>query len=75
MKKPAEPTPVTIACGCMKTIEDDAVITEPQYGFFANLTLLFGVTAAPKRVDWQCLKCGKTIASSDDPATIKSFTH
>ncbi|MCC6622446.1 MAG: hypothetical protein IT385_14375 [Deltaproteobacteria bacterium] len=75
MTKPSEPTPVTIACGCKRTLEDDAVITEPQYGFFANLTLLFGVTAAPKRVDWKCLACGKVIASSDDGDTIRKFTH
>ena len=59
----------------MKTRDDDAVVSEPVYGFFANLTLLFGVTAAPRRIDWKCLKCGKVITSSDDPAVIKQFTH
>lgn len=71
----SSPTPVTIACGCNKTVEDESVITEPQYGFFANLTLLFGVTAAPKRIDYRCLQCGKVIASTEDAAQIRLHTH
>jgi len=72
---PTQPTPVTVECGCNKTLEDEAVITEPVYGFLANLTLLFGVTAAPRRVDFRCLACGKTVASASDPETIRRFTH
>jgi len=72
---PKKPTPVTVECGCLKTFEDEAVISEPAYGFFANLTLLFGITAAPRRVDFRCLTCGKTIGSVDDPETIRRFTH
>jgi hypothetical protein len=71
----SSPTPVTVACGCNKTPQDDSVITEPQYGFLANLTLLFGVTAAPKRIDFRCLDCGKVIGSTDDAAQIKRHTH
>ena len=68
------PTPVTVACGCNKTIRDDTVMQEPRYGFFANMTLLFGITAAPKRVDYICLTCGKTIAASTDPASLQKLT-
>lgn len=70
-----QPTPVTIACGCNRTLEDGAIVSEPAYGFWANMTLLFGVTAAPRRIDYRCLKCGKVVASADDPKTIKEFTH
>lgn len=72
---PKRATPVTVDCGCNKTLDDETVISEPSYGFFANLTLLFGVTAAPRRIDFRCLTCGKTIASADDPETIRRFTH
>ncbi len=71
----SEPTPATIACGCHKTPLDESVITEPQYSFFANLTLLFGVTAAPKRIDYRCLECGKVIHTTEDPAQIRRHTH
>jgi hypothetical protein len=70
-----EPTPATIACGCNKTIHDETVLQEPHYGFFANMFLLFGVTAAPKRVDYICLTCNKTIASTADSASLRKATH
>ena len=72
---PTQPTPVTIACGCNKTLADGAIVSEPAYGFWANMTLLFGVTAAPRRIDYKCVQCGKTVASSSDPKTIRDFTH
>ncbi|MBL8788531.1 MAG: hypothetical protein JNJ59_26790 [Deltaproteobacteria bacterium] len=68
-------TPVTIACGCGKKLGDSAIIEEPRYGFFGDLTLLFGVTAAPKRIDYRCVKCGKVVHSASDAQTIKQFTH
>lgn len=70
-----QPTPVTIACGCNRTLNDGAIVSEPKYGFMANMTLLFGITAAPKRIDFRCVQCGKTVATSSDPATIKAHTH
>jgi hypothetical protein len=69
------PTEVTRACGCNRTLRDPSVISEPRYGFWATATLLFGVTAAPRAVDFQCLKCRKIIASVTDAATIRRFTH
>jgi hypothetical protein len=69
------PTEVTRACGCNRTLRDPSVISEPRYGFWATATLLFGVTAAPRAVDFQCLKCRKVIASVTDAATIRRFTH
>jgi len=72
---PTQPTPVTIACGCKKAPSDGAIISEPAYGFWANMTLLFGITAAPRRIDYKCVQCGKTVASSSDPQTIRDFTH
>ncbi len=70
-----DPTPVTIACGCLRGLRDPAVISEPRYGFWATATLLFGVTAPPRAVDFQCLKCRKVIASVTDAATIRRFTQ
>lgn len=70
-----QPTPVTIACGCKRTLDDAAIVSEPKYGFVANLTLLWGVTAAPKRIDFRCVQCGKVVASSSDPAALKASTH
>ena len=70
-----KPTEVTIACGCNRTLEDPSIVSEPNYGFFANLTLLFGVTAAPRRIDYRCLKCGKIVAVDDDPQALQRSTH
>jgi|GEM_PF-1921395 len=72
---PDGPTPFTIACGCMRSIHDASVISEPRYSWWATATLLFGVTAPPKAVDFQCLKCRKVIASFNDAATIRRHTH
>jgi hypothetical protein len=69
------PTPVTIACGCRRTLRDPSVISEPRYSVWATATLLFGITAAPKAVDFQCLKCRKVIATATDAATIRRFTQ
>jgi len=69
------PTPVTIACGCRRTLRDPSVISEPRYSIWATATLLFGITAAPKAVDFQCLKCHKVIATATDAATIRRFTQ
>jgi hypothetical protein len=70
-----EPTPVTIACGCKRTLSDGAIVSEPSYGFFANLTLLFGVTASPRRIDYRCVQCGKVVWATSDPQAIKDATH
>lgn len=72
---PNRPTPVTEDCGCLRTPTDDRVLQEPVYGFFANLTLLFGVTASPRRIDYRCLACGKLIGSSSDPEALRRNTH
>lgn len=70
-----QPTEVTIACGCRRTPSDERVLQEPQYGFFANLTLLFGVTAAPRSIDFRCLACGKVIGSTTDAESLRRNTH
>lgn len=72
---PHKPTEVTVACGCNRTPSDERILQEPSYGFFANLTLLFGVTAAPRSIDFRCLACGKVIGSSSDPELIRKNTH
>jgi hypothetical protein len=72
---PNKPTEVTIACGCNRTPSDERVLQEPNYGFFANLTLLFGVTAAPRAIDFRCLACGKHIGSTSDPELLRKNTH
>lgn len=69
-----QPTPVTIACGCNRTLNDGAIVSDPKYGFMANMTLLFGITAAPKRIDFRCVQCGKTVATTTDPSMIKQNT-
>ncbi|MFO0749839.1 MAG: hypothetical protein U1F43_29840 [Myxococcota bacterium] len=70
-----QPTDVTIACGCKRTLRDNAITTEPRYGFWRSMTLLFGVTAAPQRIDYVCMACGKTAASTRDVDVIKKHTH
>lgn len=69
------PTPVTIACGCRRGLDDASVISEPRYSWWATATLLFGVTAPPKAVDFQCLKCRKVIATATDRETIRRYTQ
>ncbi len=68
------PTPVTIACGCRRGRKDPSVIAEPRYSWWATATLLFGVTAPPKSLEYQCLKCRKVIAVETDAETIRRHT-
>ena len=68
------PTPVTIACGCRRGRKDPSVIAEPRYSWWATATLLFGVTAPPKSLEYQCLKCRKVIAVETDSETIRRHT-
>lgn len=70
-----QPTDVTLACGCKRTLRDNAIHIEPRYGFWRSATLLFGVTAGPKRLDYVCMACGKTVAATSDPALLRQHTH
>jgi len=70
-KPQAQPTPVTIACGCNYTIESPEVVAEPQYTLMGTLTLIWGVTARPKAIHYRCAKCGKNIHTARDDKTIR----
>ncbi len=74
-KPAAQPTPVTVACGCNYTVESREVVAEARYGILGYCTLMFGVTARPKRIDFQCIKCGKLIHQAHDSATILEHTN
>lgn len=71
----AQPTPVTIACGCNYTCQSPEIVPEPRYTLMGTLTLIWGVTARPKAIDYRCAKCGKTIHSARDEKTIREFIH
>ena len=72
----AKPTEVTIACGCNRTRDSGSVYAEPRYSMMGLFTLTFvGVTAKPKRVDYVCSQCGKTIDSSRDPKVLRDATQ
>jgi len=62
-------------CGVRRALTDPAVSAEPRYGFWRSMTLLFGVTAGPKRIDYVCMSCGTVIASSSDAALLRANTH
>jgi len=66
-----EPTPITQACGCNFTIASPQVVAEPRYSAMGTLTLVWGVTARPKAIDFRCTKCGKTIHTARDEQTIR----
>lgn len=70
----AEPTPVTRACGCNATIESPTVVADPRYTLMGTLTLIWGVTAQPKAIDFRCTKCGKTIHTARDAQTLRAHT-
>ncbi len=72
-----KPGPELKKCGCgkVRTLDDGAIISDPAYGFWANLTLLWGVTAAPRRIDYRCVQCGQVVGSTNDPQALRSFTH
>lgn len=62
-------------CRCGHSWDHGAVMPTPRYGFWRSLTLFYGVTAHPQRVDYVCTRCGQTVRKTSDPAVLKSFTH
>lgn len=67
----AQPTPVTVACGCNLTIDSPEVVPDPRYTLMGTLTLIWGVTARPKAIDFRCSRCGKNIHTARDEKTIR----
>jgi len=74
-ERKAEPTPVTTACGCNLTIWSPEVVAEPRFTVMGTLTLIWGVTARPKAIDFRCTRCGKTIHTARDEKTIREHIN
>ena len=70
-----EPTPVTRACGCNLTVASPTVVAEPRYTLMGTLTLIWGITARPKAIDFRCTKCGKCIHVARDEQTIREHMN
>lgn len=62
------------ACRCGHTIASPAVVPEPRYSVLGTLTLIYGVTAKPKAIDYRCTRCGVVIHSARDERTIREHT-
>ncbi|MCB9728495.1 MAG: hypothetical protein H6746_08460 [Deltaproteobacteria bacterium] len=57
-------------CRCGYAKGDGMVVEEPRYSFGGTLALLFGITARPIAVRYQCRKCGQVLEESTDPAVL-----
>ena len=63
-------------CRCGHTFDAKPVIPRPRYSILGQISLIvIGVTVSPKRVDYVCSRCGETIHSARDQATLREFTN
>ena len=60
-------------CRCGHTWDHKSVVPTPRYGFWRSMTLFYGVTARPRRIDYVCVRCGQTVKSTTDPALLRDF--
>lgn len=67
--------PDGLSCDCSGRARSDMLSPEPRFGFWRSMTLLFGVTAAPMRIDYVCMACGKTVGSSRDADVLRKHTQ
>ncbi|MEZ4266783.1 MAG: hypothetical protein R3F39_10425 [Myxococcota bacterium] len=57
-------------CGCGYAKGDGMIAEEPRYSFSGTMALLFGITARPVSLRYQCRKCGQVLEESTDPALL-----
>lgn len=60
-------------CRCGHHRDHPAVVAKPSYGFWAWLALLNGISGQPKKITWQCRRCGDVLGETRDPRKLSSF--
>ena len=58
-------------CRCGHDRAHHMVSAKPDYGFWSWLLLLSGASGTPKKLTWQCRRCGEVIATSRDPEVLR----
>ncbi|MGM0574577.1 MAG: hypothetical protein ACQEXJ_02415 [Myxococcota bacterium] len=59
-------------CRCGYAIGDGMIAEEPRYSLGGTLALLFGITARPVELVFECRKCGEVLARTSDPAKLRA---
>ena len=67
------PAPPERTCRCGFKKGDFWVRPSHTFGFWGTLAQIFGVTARPIRVDYECGRCRQRIESITDPAALAAF--
>lgn len=60
-------------CRCGFTKGDFWVRPSHSFGFWGTVAQIFGVTARPTRVDYECAKCKETVESITDEAALEQL--
>ncbi len=60
-------------CKCGTDRDSRFSFARREYGFFGTLYLLWGGTAIPTKVEWQCVKCGETFDSTTSPSLCREY--
>jgi hypothetical protein len=62
-------------CKCGYTVDNPRVRPTYSYGMLGIFVFMFGITAVPKRVDYQCGNCSEVLDSITDPEELKRFRY
>lgn len=60
-------------CKCGTDRDSKFSVCEREYGSLAILYLVWGGTAAPRKVTFRCVKCGKVFDSSTREAVCRRY--
>jgi hypothetical protein len=65
----------TPRCRCGFAKGDFWVRPSKTYGMWGVFGMMFGVSSRPRRVDYKCARCGQTVETVTDPATLERFRY
>ena len=60
-------------CRCGHDRDHPDVDAKPSYGFWAWVALLNGISGKPKKITWQCRRCGDILGKTRNPKVLKAF--
>jgi hypothetical protein len=60
-------------CGCGHGLDHFWIRPQKEWGGLSWLGILAGVRQAPRKVDYQCGRCGEVLATLTDPAALKQM--
>ena len=57
-------------CRCGFDRSSGLVRRTPKYTIMGWVTLLWGVSVTPKRIDYQCMRCSTVLESEESPRVL-----